>query len=158
MKTKTRKPVICLLLGLFFYTSTFLSAQAQQPQIEEMSQEEIGQEQLNEVRDMANKILTQMAEGSYFTFNEENAIPMVVQQLDENAQKQAYSQIQAQLGDYQSDLEFKEAYKMSQGPQKMKIYRFQSDFSKATSEVRLVYTEDEKLAGLLVLPWNDKFR
>lgn len=147
----------CMLwLGLF---STQVQAQAQgQPQLEKLGEEQVDQADLEHAKDMADQILSKMAEGGYYEFKEGEATPQVRQQFNAQFQEQAYNQIKSQLGEYQSDLEFKEAYTVEQTAQNFTMYRFQSEFGKMTSEVRMVYTPDDQLAGLFVIPWNDQLQ
>jgi hypothetical protein len=43
---------------------------------------------------------------------------------------------------------------VEQALQNFILYRFQSEFGKMTSEVRMIYTPDDQVAGLSVIPWN----
>jgi hypothetical protein len=145
----------CMLwLGLF---SAQVQAQGQ-PQLEKLAEEQVDQADWEHAKDMADQILSKMAEGSYYEFSEDEATPQVRQQFNAQFQEQAYNQIKSQLGEYQSDLEYKEAYTVEQAAQNFTMYRFQSEFGKMTSEVRMIYTPDDQLAGLFVIPWSDEMK
>ena len=143
------------------YFSTYAFGQGQtptQPQIEKMSEEEVDEKSVEQAEALADQILSTLAEGGYYEFTEEEATPQLVQGFTEEIQKQQYQQIKSQLGDYQSGLEFKEAYHVEEASQNYTMYRFQSEFDKVTSEVRIIYTSNDQLAGLAVVPWNDQLQ
>ncbi len=68
-------------------------------------------------------------------------------------QRSASTEIKARYGDYQS-MEFHEAVTTSKLPG-LTIFRFRGTFSKGQTEVRVVVSKAEKVAGLFVLPWTD---
>ncbi len=130
-----------------------------QPDIEKLADEEVDEADITYAQKMADEIITMMAEGGFYEFTEENAIPQLVQGFTEDVQKQAYQQIKTQVGDYQpSTLDYQEAHHLQQGEQEAIIYRFKGDFANSTPEVRVVLTPDNKLAGLQVIPWNDQLQ
>lgn len=129
-----------------------------QPRPEKLNEEQMDKAAVAHAEEMADQILSKMAEGSHFEFTDKNASPQLKQQFNAQFQQQAYKQIKSQLGDYQSELEFGEAYALEQASQRFKIYRFKSEFTEQTSEVRMVYTEDNLLAGIFVIPWSDQMQ
>ncbi|MDF9796835.1 hypothetical protein OKW21_002098 [Catalinimonas alkaloidigena] len=137
------------------FVSSVVQAQ-EQANIEKLGVERVNPADVKAAEDIADQILTKMAEGSYYEFKEGEAIPEIVQLFTKDTQKQAYQQIKAQVGEYLSSLEFQEAYSLSQGGMEATIFRFKGDFSKSEPEVRVVLDRDDKLAGLRVLPWTDQ--
>ena len=143
---------------LMFYSLLSTSLLAQQPQLEKLSEDEVAQENIETAQQLAEDILGSMAEGSYYEFQEGEAIPVLEQQFTEDMQKQQYQMIKSQLGEYASGVEYQEAYAAKQAGQNFTIYRFKADFSKGKPEVRVVLMPDNKLAGLQVLPWQDSIQ
>jgi hypothetical protein len=135
-----------------------LELQAQQPQLEKLSEEAVDQDGIDMAQELTENILDKMAEGSYYEFQEGEAIPMLEQQFTEQMQKQQYQMIQSQLGAYEQGLEYQEAYQATQAGQEFTIYRFRAEFSQGQPEVRVVFTPDNQLAGLRVLPWQEQLQ
>ncbi|WKN30567.1 DUF3887 domain-containing protein [Porifericola rhodea] len=135
-----------------------LNLMAQAPQLEKANPNDISDSNKEQAQKMANDILSAMADGAYYQFSEDSATPQMVQAFTEATQKQAYSQISAQVGGYQSELKYQEAYHVKQGEMEGIIYRFKGTFANSVPEVRVVMTKENKIAGLLVVPWNDQLR
>ena len=64
--------------------------------------------------------------------------------------------LKSQLGEYQSNLDYQEAYEATQAGQKFTLYRFKGKFAQSEPEVRVVFTPDNQLAGLNIVPWQDQ--
>lgn len=146
------RQAIWSFLAVVLSTSTVL---AQQPQIEKLEEEQVQQKDIERAQALSASILDSMANGSYYTFEEGEAIPVLVQQFTEEVQKQQYQMITSQTGEYQSALTYQEAYQLEQAGQQFNLYRFKGAFEKGEQEVRAVFTTDDKLAGLQILPWKD---
>ncbi|WPP50297.1 hypothetical protein [Catalinimonas niigatensis] len=142
--------VICLSSQIIFAQD--------QPQLDKLSEEQVDQDDIKYAENLADQILSKMAEGSYYEFGEDEAIPQLTQVFTEETQKQAYQQIKGIMGDYEQSLDYQEAYSLSQGGMKGIVYRFKGEFSKAEPEVRVMMTSDNKLAGFRVLPWVDSLQ
>jgi hypothetical protein len=147
-----------MIILLCFACSMTLELQAQQPQLEKLSEEAVDQDGIDMAQELTENILDKMAEGSYYEFQEGEAIPMLEQQFTEQMQQQQYQMIQSQLGTYESGLEYQEAYQATQAGQEFTIYRFRAEFSQGQPEVRVVFTPDNQLAGLRVLPWQEQLQ
>ena len=156
MKHRINLSLLCgsaLLMMLCLLPQTPLIAQ--QPQLEKLSDEAVQREDIEMAQELTEKILSSMAEGDYYEFQEGEAIPMLEQQFNENMQEQQYQMIKNQFGEYQSGMMYQEAYEATQAGQKFTIYRFRGEFSKGQPEVRVVFTPDQQLAGLRIVPWQD---
>ena len=152
---------INLKSGIFtFLLSVFLSLPllAQQPQLEKLGEDQVSPDIITTAQQLAEAILSSMAEGSYYAFKEGEALPIVEQQFNEDMQKQQYQMIKSQLGEYQSGLEYQEAYSAEQAGQEFTIYRFRGDFGQGQPEVRMVFTPDMQMAGLRILPWQEQLQ
>jgi len=148
------------LLIIFSLVAVTANAQNQPapPEIEKISEEEVNQQNVSQARELADKILAGMAEGNYYEFAEGEATTMVEQQFTPEMQQQQYEMIEGQIGAYQSGLEYEEAYKLTQANQDFIIYRFRGEFANSRPEVRVVYTPNNQLAGLRIVPWNDQLQ
>lgn len=147
------------LIACTLWLGIFLQAQAQdQPQLEKLDEEQVDQAEIEFAENLADQILSKMAEGSYYEFSEDEAIPQLTQMFTEEMQKQQYQQIKGQVGEYESTLNYQEAYSLTQGGMEVTVYRFKGAFSDAEPEVRVVITPDNKLAGLGVIPWSDEMQ
>jgi hypothetical protein len=158
MKNPIRIYYSGLLVLLILLGSTSVALAQSQPGMNEVSREAVGEQRIEEVVSMAEEIMTAMSRDGYYPYTEETATALMVEQLTEENQKMQLSQIQTHLGDYQDDLEFMQAYEIINGPNELMMYRLKGDFSKATTEVRMVYDSDQKIAGMLVVPWSEKIR
>ncbi|MEK6478936.1 hypothetical protein WJR50_15425 [Catalinimonas sp. 4WD22] len=142
---------VCLLLG-------FQANAQEQPQVEKLAVEAVNPSDVKIAEDLANQILGKMAEGSYYAFTEEDAIPQIIDMFTEDMQKQAYQQIKAQVGNYEGSMDFQEAYEVSQTGMEATIFRFKGNFSQSEPEVRVVINREDQLMGLRVLPWSDEMK
>lgn len=149
-----KRRIFTLLLSVLFSVPLL----AQQPQMEKLNEEQLSKENINTAQQLADEILSSMAEGSYYAFKEGEALPIVEQQFNEDMQKQQYQMIKSQLGEYQSGLEYQEAYRAEQAGQEFTIFRFRGDFGQGQPEVRMVFTTDMQMAGLQILPWQEQMQ
>ena len=157
-KMKNLPPLFSTVLLLSFILMPVFSLLAQQPQVEKLSEDQVQQGNIELAQRLAEDILQSMAEGSYYEFQEGEAIPMLEQQFNENMQKQQYQMLKSQLGEYQSNLDYQEAYKATQAGQKFTLYRFKGQFAQSEPEVRVVLTTENQLAGLNIVPWQDQLQ
>jgi len=151
-------PVCSTVLLLIFFVLPEFPLLAQQPQLEKLSDDNVLQEDIEMAQNLTEDILNSMAEGGYYEFQEGDAIPALEQQFSEDMQKQQYQMLKNQLGEYRSKIEYQEAYQASQAGQTFTIYRFKGEFSQSVPEVRVVFTPDNKLAGLRIIPWKDQLQ
>lgn len=148
----------CSIIMLLLSVTFSIPLLAQQPQLEKLNEDQVVQGNIDKAQQLAEAILSSMAEGSYYAFKEGEALPVVEQQFNEDMQKQQYQMIKSQLGEYQSGLEYQEAYRAEQAGQEFTIYRFRGEFGQGQPEVRMVFTTDMQMAGLQILPWQEQMQ
>lgn len=146
---------LVITAGLILCNQERLQAQTQ-PSMEPISEGALDQDDLNQAQYLSEQILGKMAAGSFYPLSEEEAIPQLSQIFTEDFQKEAYTQISSQVGDYMSSINFVQAFDVRFGGFEGIVYRFRGKFSKSEPEVRVTMTRDHKLAGIQVLPWNDQ--
>ena len=105
---------------------------------------------------LAEKIMDGMKSGNIYLLNEQQATPATVKGLNRQTQLAVYKQISDEFGEYKH-LTFVESIPVGEAEPYM-MYRFRGTFSKAKQgpEIRVVISDDRKLAGFWIIPWKDE--
>jgi len=146
------KEAIYSVILLFVLTS--VSCQSQTDFVK-VDKSKVDKEQLELVKNLTDKILTEQKDGGYYSLSENEATVQMIEGLSESVQKESYVTIKNLFGDYQG-LSF-ESLMESTDENKYKIYRFKGNFETSSDvEVRAVLNKEGKLAGFYIKPWNEK--
>ena len=146
-----------LLLTLtIVFTTTLLTFCQQNPKFEKVDSTAIDKEKLSFVTELADKIFIAQQQGGFYSLQEPEATPEMIEGLNEKVQKQSYMQIEMLYGAYKS-LEFDHLMKSKSEPV-YELYRFRGHFKteEAKVEVRAVLNAEGKLGGFFVRPWRDE--
>ncbi len=143
---------LCCVLVLAFATANCQST----PNFDKVAEADLNPQRLKSITHLSDAIMTAQRAGGFYPLSRDEAIDQMITGLNETVQKQAYSQLHAQLGEYQS-LEFDHMMRTAEEPV-YEIYRFRGRFDGTDSEVEIRAVTDAggKLAGFYVRPWKDK--
>ncbi|XOV93296.1 MAG: hypothetical protein ACFHWX_01030 [Bacteroidota bacterium] len=137
---------------LLIFVVYLLSGCGQEAKFERVPDSEVDSARLIFATEISKKILTAQKEGGFYKLNTDEAIPKMVEVLNETTQKQSYETIKSAFGEYQG-LIFEYMMKPKDGSL-FEVYRFEGKFNpKAKVEVRTVLDAEGKLAGFFVRPW-----
>lgn len=102
----------------------------------------------------ANAYFETLKSGESYDFKEE-AIKEFKDQMTPEVQKQTYTQIKQQFGDFES-LSYSETW-MNQDNKVLMVIRFKGKFEKSDEplEVRVVLNASNKISGFWIKPWKD---
>jgi len=123
-----------------------------QPQLELLAAGSVDQAEKALAQKVAHETLGAWKAGRFAPLGAEYTDQMKAA-MPPGTQEQAYLQMKALFGDYQS-MSFAEAHASRAGP-RMVVYRFRGTFSASTDrpEIRVVIDAAGKVAGLWVRPW-----
>ena len=139
--------------AVFFFVLASVSCQST-PDFIKVEESKLDMDKITSIKQLGHEILTAQKNNGHYSLTKKQATTQMVEGLNESVQKASYKKIKSLFGDYK-DLQFKSLLRGLSG-EKYLIYRFKGYFeTDADIEVRMVFTEDEKLAGFFIKPWNE---
>lgn len=142
--------ILSVLLMLFS-----LQIALAQKQFIKLSEQQIDPKQAIKAKELAEEMMNGMKTGDFHEFTQADATDALIKGLTPKAQAVLYGRIKTDIGDYKS-LHFVEAYKTATQPEYI-VYRFRGNFKLEPEgpEIRLVFNQEDQLAGFWIKPWQD---
>ncbi len=142
---------------IYFTVSFFVLASVScqsSPDYVTVQESKLDKYKIASIKQLGHEILTAQKNNGYYSLTKKQATTQMIEGLNESVQKASYKKIKSLFGDYE-DLQFKSLLRGLSG-EKYMIYRFKGNFkTDADIEVRMVFNEEEKLAGFFIKPWNE---
>lgn len=144
---------IVIAAGLLITLSANYSYSQKYAKVDE---NKVDKEKVAIAKQFAEAYFSALSKGSTYTFTD-NAIEQIAKTLTPEYQKEQYSTLKSQFGEYQS-MTYEETWSMT-GQVDYTIVRFKSVFdnSKKKLEIRVVLNAANKIAGFWIKPWSDMF-
>ena len=142
-------------LLFFFLSFNALISCSQAQDFEKLSEDKVDEKEIETGKSFINNFYASLSDGGTYDFKNNDATEEVKNAFTPEMQKSNYTQIKAQLGEYES-AEYAEAWIQSTTPD-YKILRYKGEFSDSPTkvEIRVVLNEANKVAGFFVKPWSD---
>lgn len=139
------------VISLLLFVSTISLAQ---PKPKKISEEEAGISLIQKGQDFLDDFYSKMKTEGVYDFSAIGT-EMVIKTFTPEYMKTQWDVITPMTGEYES-ASFKESWVTDVAPD-MKILRYMGKYSKGVPfELRVVFDKNEKLAGLIIIPWKDQ--
>jgi hypothetical protein len=130
-----------------------LSASVYSQEFKKLDNANINQQQMEFAKKFAMDYFAKQLAGSYYSFQNNEAIDEMVKLLTPEKQKEVYVQIKSGFGDFKS-LEYAQTWVDNNAH--LTVYRFKGTFGNNNLlEVRVVLNYQGKIAGFFVKPWTE---
>jgi len=138
---------------LFFLISILITSCINQ--FQKLPDEKINSERIEIAETFALKFMQTLKSGTHYEFSDEEAIDELVKALTPDLQKDVYSKLVHQNGDFQK-LEFTETW-INPKKDDFEVYRFKGFFKKNENplEIRVVLDRNNKIAGFWIKKWRN---
>lgn len=138
---------------LMVMTGTIATAQ---PALKKLSNDEVGNDLIEKSHQFLEDFFAKMKAAKVYDFTETGTTEIAAT-ITPAVQKQVYEQVFQIAGEYES-ASLKEVYMTTDGSN-FKILRYSGQFTRGTPiELRIIYNQDEKIAGYFVKPWKDQMQ
>lgn len=125
-----------------------------QETFERLPDEETDKSKTELASKVANAYFESVKNGKYYDFEDE-AVKEFKDQMTPEVQKQTYTQLKEQFGDFES-LAYSETW-ITKDNIDLQVIRFKGKFEKSEDllEIRVVLNASNKITGLWIKPWRD---